>query len=147
MNIYSVSAGVACGSDLPIINVTGSASIRTKIVEWLIGFSTAPADVATLLVFERTTDAGTGGTALTEEPIDPLTVAASSAAVSGTFSTAPTDGNVLQRIAMNQRATHRWVASAGRELVATAAANNGIMLNSESSGATPQCDATIFFGE
>lgn len=138
MSAYITNAnGVACGSDLPIVNLTGSATIRVKLYEWLLGFSGSPADVATLLMLERTTDAGTGGTSLTINKLDPLTVAATATAKKGTYGVVPTDSDELQTIAINQRATHRWIAREGKEFISTASANNGIMLNSESSGATP----------
>jgi hypothetical protein len=144
---YSTDAGVACGTTLPLINVTGSAAVRSKIYDLIFGFSTAPADVATLIKLLRTTDAGTGGSALTVSPLDPLTVAATTTAKSGTFSGAPTIGAVLMRLAINQRATYRWIAREGAELTAAAAAANGIESRSESSGGTPTCDQTVYFEE
>lgn len=145
-NSYSVNASVACGTDLPIINITGSASIVVKVYEWIMGFP-AVADVATKFMFERTTGVGTGGTALTENKVDPLTVAASGAAVKGTYTTAPVDADELMLVTINSRATHRWIAREGHEFRSTAAASNGIMLNSESSTGTPNVDATIYWME
>jgi len=147
MASYFAEAGVAVGTDLPIINVAGGTSIREKLFEWLISFSTAPADVATLFKIARTTDAGTGGTALTAAKHDPLTVAATGAPKSGTYTTAPTDEGQGQRFSINQRSSQRWTAREGKELISAAAANNGIMLNSQSSGGTPTCEATLNWEE
>ena len=151
MGRYVVVHQTPAGTDLPIINLTGSAAIRVKIYDLVLGFDGTPADVAGEFVIDRTTDAGTGGTALTENPLDPLTVAATGAGIGGTFTTAPTDGAtpvVLLMIALNQRATFRWVAAPGGELISTATAANGLMLNSTGmSSGTPNTNATIYWEE
>jgi hypothetical protein len=145
MSRYFAEAGVACGTDLPIINIAGGTAVRIQLFELLIGFSTAPADIATLFKLVRTTDAGTGGSALTAAKDDPLTVAATGAPKSGTYGTPPTDEAQGFRFAINQRATHRIVTD--KPLISAAAANNGIMLNSQSSGGTPTADATMRWSE
>jgi hypothetical protein len=145
MSRYFAEAGVACGTDLPIINATGGAAVRLQLFELLLGFSTAPADISTLLKIARTTDAGTGGTALTVAKDDPLTATATGTAKSGTFATPPTDEAQGFRFAINQRATHRIVTD--KPLISAAASNNGIMLNSQSSGGTPTVDATMRWSE
>lgn len=144
---YSVNAGVAAGTDLPIINCTGSAAIRLRVYEFVVGSVASPADVATKLMFERTTDAGTGGSALTVNKVDPLTVTATGTARSGTFATPPTDTDELLRFSFNQRATHRFISRETCEFVASASAANGIMANSESSTGTPTIDLTMFWEE
>ena len=70
----------------------------------------------------------------------------------GTWSlaaTAPVDtaNTEMLMIALNQRATFRWVAAPGGELMTTALALNGIMLNSVGSTGTPNCNATIHWME
>ena len=145
--MYTVNAGVACGTSLPIINLTGSASIRLYLRKLWVGFSTSPADVATLFYLYRTTDAGSGGTALTVYKADPLKATATGTAKSGTFSTAPTAGDVLGRLAINQRGTHQFNFYDNERLVSTASANNGLELFSASSGATPTADTNVQWEE
>lgn len=150
MGLYSVAHQTAAGTDLPIINLTGSAAIRVKLYDLVLGSDAAPADVAGEFVVDRTTGVGTGGTALTENPLDPLTVAATAAAVGGTFTTAPVDtaNSNLLMIPLNQRATFRWVAAPGSELISTASASNGLMLNCTGmSSGTPNMNACIFWSE
>lgn len=148
---YAVVHQTAAGTDLPIINLTGSAAIRAKIYDLILGFDAAPADVAAEIVVDRTTDAGTGGTALAENPLDPLTVAATAAAVGGTFTTAPADGAtpiVLLMIPLNQRATFRWVAAPDGELITTATASNGLMVNCTGmSSGTPNLNCCVHWLE
>ena len=147
MGKYSASHQTPAGTTLAIINLTGSAAIRCKIYDLIIGSDATPADQATEFTMVRTTDAGTGGTALTEAPLDPLTVAATGAAIGGTFSAQPAQGNILLMIPLNQRATFRWVAAPGSELISAATAANGIMLNSVGSTATPNINATLIWEE
>lgn len=149
MGRYSVVHQTAAGTDLPIINLTGSASIRCCVYDVIIGSDAAPADLAGEFVIDRTTDAGTGGTALTENALDPLTVAASGAAVGGTFTTAPVDtaNSNLIMLGLNQRATFRWVAAPGGELISAAVASNGLMLLCVGHGGTPNINATLHWFE
>ena len=149
-NRYSVAHQTAAGTDLPIINLTGSAAVRCNLCHLILGSDPTPADVAGEFVVDRTTDAGTGGTALTENPLDPLTVAATVAGVGGTFSAAPTDtaNSNLLMIALNQRATFTWWAREGFELISTATSANGLMLNCTGmSSGTPNMNATMAWFE
>jgi hypothetical protein len=150
MGRYSVAHQTPAGTDLPIINLTGSAAIRCKIAHLILGSDATPADVAGEFVIDRTTDAGTGGTALTENALDPLTVAATGAGVGGTFSAAPTDtaNSNLLMIGLNQRATFQWWANPGYELMSVATAANGLMLNCTGmSSGTPNMNATLLWDE
>lgn len=147
---FSVVHQTAAGPDLPIINLTGSAAIRVAIVGVLIGSDATPADVAGEFIIDRTTDAGIGGTALTENLLDPLSTAQVGAAIGGTFSTAPTDtaNSNLIMIPLNQRATFTWWAREGFELLSTATTANGLMLNSTGmSSGTPNMNATLLWQE
>lgn len=144
---YSCNHGTAVGTSLPIVNLTGSSSVQVRIYEFLVSFSGAPADVATIFKMVRTTDAGTGGTALSEYKVNPYQASATGAGVGGTFSGAPTATDELFRLAVNQRAAYRWIAREGCEFVSTAASANGVELLSVSSGGTPTCDTTIYWEE
>lgn len=146
--MYAQATGaVAVGSDLPIVNVTGGASNRLYLKYLLASFRGSPADVATDFMVERTTDVGSGGSALTETKTDPLTHAIVGAAVAGTFDTSPTDSDELLGFALNQRSIKEFYFPDGEEPCSVAASGNGIMLNSESSGGTPTCRFTIKWKE
>lgn len=150
MGSYSTRHQTAAGTDLPIINITGSAAVRIGLFELILGSDASPADLAGEFVVNRTTDAGTGGTALPEIPLDPLTVAATGAAVGGTFGVAPVDtaSTELLMIALNQKATFRWAALADRyRLWSIAASANGLMLNCVAHGGTPNINAVMMWDE
>jgi hypothetical protein len=146
---YSVSTQLAAGADKGIIVLVGSAAIRCKLYDLILG-SDATADSAGEFVVNRSTTAGTGGSGLTEVPLDPLTVAATAAATGGAWSTtepADTANTELLMIGMNQRATFRWVAAPGSELISLASANNGLFLRTVSHTATPNINATMLWEE
>lgn len=129
---YAVAHQTAAGSDLGIINLNNGATVRCVLYELVMGSDATPADHAGEFVVNRTTAAGGGGTALTETPLDSLTVAATTAGTGGTFTAQPTDtaNTEMLMIALNQRATFRWIAAPGGELIGIASANNGLFLRS-----------------
>lgn len=86
---YAVAHQTAAGSDLGLINLNNGANVRAMLYELILGSDATPADLAGEFVVNRTTAAGGGGTALTETPLDSLTVAATTAGTGGTFTTQP----------------------------------------------------------
>lgn len=146
-NAYSVSHQTAAGTDLGLINITSDGSVRIKIYDLVIGSDDTPADLAGEFMVNRSTTDGVSGTAITPNPLDPDTVAASAAGIGGTYGTEPVDGTDLLPIPLNQRATFRWVAAPGSELVGPATNNAGIFLRSVAHGGTPNMNAMMFYME
>lgn len=149
MGRYACAHQTAAGSDLGLLNLAAGATVRCTLYELVLGSDATPADQAGEFVINRTTAAGTGGTALTETPLDPLTVAATVAGTGGTFTVQPTDtaSTELLMIALNQRATFRWIAAPGGELYSTATAANGLFLRSVGHTATPNVNLTAHWLE
>jgi hypothetical protein len=149
-NRYSCVHQTAAGTGLPIINCTGGTTVRINLCHVVLGSDATPADVAGEFVIARTDDAGIGGSALTENALDPLSPAATVAAIGGTFGTDPTstsNGNLLM-IPLNQRATFTWWAREGFELLSALASGDGIMLESTGmSSGTPNMNATLAWFE
>jgi hypothetical protein len=132
---------------VPQAQIVGSTAIRPKIYEWALGSPSTPADQAASWQFKHSSTASTGGTAVTPSPIDPGDPASTATAMVAPSMSAPTLGVVLQEIALNQRASFRWVAAPGKELIGPATANNGItLLNTVLTGAF-NITGTIFFEE
>lgn len=149
---YAVNVtGIAAGADKGIINCVGGTGVRMALYDLLLGSDDTPADQATRFVVNRTTADGVGGTALSNEnPLDPADPAATVACTSGAYSTTePTDtaNSELLTISLNQRATFRWVAAPGSEVISPATANNGLFLRSAASTGTPGIEATILWSE
>ncbi len=131
-----------------ILGLTGSAAVRPKIYDLMMGSDATPADNAAEYVLQRTTAAGTS-TAVTPTPLDPLTSAA--VATAGEAHSAEptyTANIILLQWAQNQRATYRWVAAPGGELISAAAAAAGIALQVIGiAGSAVNMNVTIHFEE
>ncbi len=150
MNYSVFNSTAAAGSDLGILAVSSDGVVVPKVYDIVIGSDASPADIATEFIVNRNTSEGVGGNTITPEPLNPLAAAASSTCTGGLYTTTqPVDtaASELLAIALNQRATFRWVAAPGSELVAIATDNNGLFLRSVASGGTPVICATILFSE
>lgn len=115
---------------VPQAQIVGAATIRPKIFDFMLGSPSTPADQAASWALRRSTTASAGGTAVTPTPIDPGDPASLASAMVAPSMSAPTltAGLFLLQWAQNLRATYRWVAAPGKELVIPATANNGICL-------------------
>lgn len=147
MASYQGAHRTPAGSNLTILALESTASVVGAIHQIVLGSDATPADIATRFDVARTTAAGTGGTAVSEEPTDPQSPAASVNLRGGTMTEPTYAANFLLEIPLNQRATFTWIANPGRELRLTVGAANGIGLRSISSGATPNINATIGWNE
>ena len=154
-NNYSVTtSSPITAADKGILAIgSDGTGIRCKVYDIIVSVDVTPADQAAEYEVNRCTDVGTvdgGGAAVTPEPLDPLTIAASCTCNSGTFGTEPVDtaNSELLVFALNQRATFRWVAAPGSELIGVAAAGDGIFMRTvTATSATPTISATILFAE
>ncbi len=122
---YSIDGQDTNTANTTIIGLTGAATIRPAIYDLIMGSDATPADNAAEYVLQRTTTVGTR-TAVTPTPLDPLTVAATATAGEA-HSAEPTytANAILLQWAQNQRATFRWVAAPGGELIMIATTNYG----------------------
>ena len=146
---YSVSVDGSAGADpQTLINLFSAGNSRGKIYDVLIGSDATPADFAGSYEMKRTTAVGTEDSGFTPVPLDPDTQASDlDAGISHTVEPTETALSELLRFPVNQRATFRWVAAPGSELIVPAVASNGINLVRRASGADFAMDATILFEE
>lgn len=108
------------------ISAPGSSPRRLSIYEIIIGSEGAVADNPFLWTIQRTTAAGTS-TAVTPQALDPADAAC--VAVGGenhTVEPTYTASAILMNIALNQRATFRFCAAPGGEIVTPASNNAGV---------------------
>jgi hypothetical protein len=109
---------------------------RGKVYDVLIGTNGTPADNYLQWDISRMTVDGTG-TAVTPNPLDPADAAALGAAKNNyTVEPTVTANSSLFNVGVNQRASYRWVAAPGSELVYPATANNGLVGRARSGGYT-----------
>ena len=119
---------------------------RFKVYDLILGSEATPADAALLYTIQRCTAAGTS-TGVTPQPLDPADAATEmDAGENHTIEPTYTAGAILLNIPVNQRATFRWVAAPGGELVAPATAANGVGIQTDTiSTGTPgvPCQAHV----
>lgn len=151
MERYAAVGAAAAGINktlIDIFNATATPTRRASIYDVMIGSGSTPADHATKFNFGQLTTLGTEGSGYTPVPLDPNGLASESdAGVAHSAEPTYTGSKTKLAISLNQRATFRWVAAPGSELVCAATQNNGMGLYSVASTGTPTCEATILFAE
>ena len=111
-----------------------------------MGSEASPADNPFQYIVQRCTALGTS-TGVTPSPLDPADAATEAdAGENHTVEPTYTAGLVLLAIGLNQRATFRWVAPPGGELVYPATAANGIGIQTPTSSAVV-ITGTLYFAE
>lgn len=145
-------ASVASGTNKTLINIFHSAATPTnrgRITDLIVGSAATPADQAADFLLNRSTAVGTEGSGLIPNNLDPGGPAGDCDSGLGVFSVEPTYTAAKQLLAfqLNQRATFRWVAAPGYELMMTATQNNGAGLQTVSSTSTQAHGACIMFEE
>jgi hypothetical protein len=128
--------------------LVAATTTRGRIYDILIGSDATPADVATEFNLIRGTVSGTGSSTPTPRALDPADPAALLSAKVGTFSGQTKSSNSsLLNIALNQRATFRWVAAPDGEIVVPATSDNWVGVESIASGGTPNTNVTMHWQE
>ena len=113
-----------------------TATRRGKIYDVLIGTNGVPADNYLQWDISRMTVDGTG-TPVTPNALDPADAGALGAAKNNyTVEPTVTANSSLFNVGVNQRASYRWVAAPGSELVFPATNANGLVLRTLSGGYT-----------
>ena len=127
---YQVSGTVAVANPNTLLSIA-TQLFRFKLYDWMIGSaSTAPADVALLWTVARLTVNGTGGTARAAIPLD-QDDGATRMVCNEAPTTEPTytSNEELIEVGVNERATFRWVAAPGSELVVNTTSSTGLGLH------------------
>jgi hypothetical protein len=115
---------------------TVTALRRGKVYDLLVGTNGTPADNYMVWDVSRSTATGTA-TALVPRDLDPADAAALCAAgCNHTVEPTYTADTSVFYIGVNQRASYRWVAAPGGELLFPATADNGLGLRTLSGGYT-----------
>ena len=116
-------------ASVPMWNLVGAATRRLKVYEIIVASDATPDDEASKFSLMRTSARGTHSTTVTPNPLDPADPAAV-AVFDTAWSVDPTITalSTLFQFAMNQRATFRWVAVPGSEIVIPATAGAGLAL-------------------
>lgn len=133
-----------------LIGVTASSTTalrRVKVYDILVGTNGTPADNYMEWDVSRQTVAGTG-TALTPNALDPADGASVSACLANyTSEPTVTAASSVFYVGVNQRASYRWVAAPGSELVAPATNAAGFVGRTRSGGYTSTATMTMLMTE
>jgi hypothetical protein len=130
------------------LNASSATAVRrAKVYDVLIGTNGTPADNFIEWDISAMTAAGTGS-AVTPTKLDPADAAALTVAVAN-YSAEPTvtANSSLFYIGVNQRASYRWVAAPGSELVIPAVNLAGLVLRAKSAGYTGTATGAMLFEE
>lgn len=123
----------------------GTTQRRGKVYDLIVGCSGTPGDNAWVWNIVRgTTGLGTS-TPVTPEPLDPADPSGLLDA-GDQYTVNPTLAGILLSIALNGRATFRWVAAPGSELVLAATANLSILARTPTAPALA-AEATMLYEE
>ena len=145
---YAGHGAAAAGTNKTLLALISATTVRPRLYDLILGSGAAVADVTTKYHLERFTAVGTEGSGFTPIALDPADPAAKSDyGVAHTAEPTYTASAHLLAISLNQRATFRWIAAPGSELIAPATANNGIGLQSQASTGTPTCEAVMLHEE
>lgn len=145
---YSIDGQDTNTAGTSILGLTSAATVRPRVYDLIVGSDATPADNAAEYVLQRYTAAGTS-TSVTPQALDSgdpasLCSAGEAHSVEPTY----TANAILLQFALNQRATFRWVAAPGGEIVLPATAANGVGLQVISiAGSAINVNACIHFEE
>lgn len=151
MATFGVNMTRTASTSLSVGSLTAAASAmrRYKLSDWVYG---AAEGVVADGVFEweiqRCTTAGTATAVTIPNAIDPGDTAAATTVCGQNHTADPTltANQVLYAAGLNQRATFRYVAQPGKELVIPATASNGLAFRTPISSAVA-CRFQAFFEE
>lgn len=144
---FTTRGSMALVAAKTVLSVIAAATVRPRVYDILLSSPSTPNDYSVELFLQRFSADGTG-TAVTPQPLD-FNERAAVATSKVNYSAEPTltANEILVQMAHNQRATCRWVAAPGSELIIPALAGDGLALvcNAVSTQFTEA--ATIFFEE
>lgn len=144
---YSTNGSMALIAADTVLSVIAATTVRPALYDILLSSSSTPNDYNANFYLQRFSADGTG-TAVTPQPLDFADPAALSTS-KHTYTGEPTltANEILLNLSHNQRATVRWVAQPGGELIIPALAGDGLALLCVAVSTQFTETATIHFAE
>jgi len=123
--------------DVGSILAAAASMRRFALYELIVGSEATPGDFAFLWHVLNRTGLATGGSAPAQTPLDAADTLASTLVANQAPTANGAGGATAIKLAipLNQRATFRWVAAPGGELIAPATASNGFGVATPTAGA------------
>jgi hypothetical protein len=134
---YSVTMQRTASATLDVGSVINAAASprRFELFDIFMGSEATPGDFAFLYTVNKRTGAATGGTAPAVAPLNDSDTIASTLVANQAPSANGAGSGVKLSIPLNQRATFRWVAAPGSEIVSPATTSNGYSIATPTAGA------------
>jgi hypothetical protein len=152
-NQAGTQTAIAAAAKGLILSYAFTTPRRGKWYDMLLGTNGTPADTFVVYDVSRTTSSPAGTppyTSAVPTPLDGADAAASAIcytnATSSTGEPTITSSTSMFNVGVNQRASYRWVAAPGSELVYPATSLNGLLLRA-SGTATVTAACTVLFAE
>lgn len=133
---YSSKMKRTASTTLSVGSITVDATTvrRFKLYDLLVGSDGTPVDSVFLWEVQRCTTAGTN-TGVTLRTLDPADAAAlTDSGENHSADPTVTANEIPISIPLNQRATFRWMAAPGGEIVVPATASNGLAIRTPTAG-------------
>ncbi len=142
---------VASADDTTLTVEAQGSAVRFKVFEISSGFTLAsPSDNLLAVRLHRFVTADGAGTTRVPNPLDPADGACSAVGKSN-HTTEPTtyttDEEVWGEVGQHMRATYRWVAAPGKEIVVPNTASVGVGLVATHASVTPEHVGNLYFTE
>jgi len=154
---YSAQGSITTSSQaylgiISVVNPSSGVASRMKLYDILIGSAATPADAFLQFDISRQTASSANGTTQTPgvNALDPSDSASLKQITTNytTGASAITSSSQLWNIPINQRASYRWVAAPGSELVGPATASAGLALRVLGAAAAgPTCNGVVMWNE
>lgn len=148
---YSADGQAANTASTSIMGVdAGATPRRVKVYDLILGSDATPADNAAEYNLSRYTGDGTPGSVVVPKPLDFADPVALADAGEGVYTIEPvyTADEIMLNWSQNQRATFRWVAAPGGEIICPATTDSGVGIESITvAGAAVNTTATMHFNE
>lgn len=144
--MQKATTNVADTAGVGSIENPGSGPRRIALYDLIFGADGAPADNNFRVDVQRATASATG-TSVTPNALDPADPAANTETLENVTAGASTANAVPLSFPLNQRATFRWVAAPGSEIIIPAAIDNGLRINTPVALNTPAAAASVMFDE
>lgn len=149
MASYSVIGNRTAHASLAVWSIQADTITprRLKVAEAVFGSEASAADNPFLWRLTRITATGSlAGTTITPERLDEADADALADAHEA-LTTNPTLGNAVLEVPLNQRATFRWVARPGQEIVTPALGEDGLACQTPTSSAVAITSSAVFTEE
>ena len=144
---YGFSGSITAAATKTVVGMTATSAVRPALTDLILSSNASPADNSSQWWVLRFSAAGTS-TAVTPAVFDSgdpaaTTVCGKNHTVEPTYAAVP-----LLDISHNQRATFRWIAAPGEEIISPATAANGIGVQCQGVGGSGFADnCSIIFME